>query len=109
MNSYLKGKNAESKAAQFLQNLGYKIIEKNFFCKGGEIDIVAFKNNTIHFVEVKSGKNFQPVYNITPQKLKRIIKCAHFYLKKHSIKSAYCISAVIIKKDEIEFLKNITI
>ncbi len=108
MNSYNKGKNAEKKAAEFLISKGYKIVEFNFFCKGGEIDIVTFKNGVFHFVEVKSGSGFEPVYNITPTKIKRLIKCIYQYIKKHKIKNAYTLDAVIIKNNKIEFIENIT-
>ncbi|WP_035003149.1 MULTISPECIES: YraN family protein [unclassified Lebetimonas] len=107
MNTKTKGNIAEQKAAQFLKNNNFKIIERNFYTKFGEIDIIAFKNSVFHFIEVKSGKNFEPVYNITPAKLQRIIKSAYVYLKKHNINSAFCIDAIIIKND-IEFIQNIT-
>ncbi|WP_035908167.1 YraN family protein [Lebetimonas sp. JS032] len=107
MNTKTKGNIAEQKAAQFLKNNNFKIIERNFYTKFGEIDIIAFKNSVFHFIEVKSGKNFEPVYNITHAKLQRIIKSAYVYLKKHNINSAFCIDAIIIKND-IEFIENIT-
>jgi len=109
MNTFKKGRAAESKAAEFLEQQGFKIIEKNFYCKGGEIDIIAFKNDTFHFIEVKSGINFEPVYNITPQKINRITKCLLRYIQKNKITSAYCISAVIIKQDCIELIENLTL
>jgi len=108
MNSKNKGYIAESKACEFLENLGYKIVDRNFYCKGGEIDIIAYKNEVFHFIEVKSGKTFEPIYNITPSKLRKIIKCAHFYMKKQSINSAFCIDAIIVK-DKIDFIQNLTI
>ncbi|NPA12166.1 MAG: YraN family protein [Epsilonproteobacteria bacterium] len=103
-----KGYIGEQKAADYLQNQGYRIIEKNFYCKGGEIDIIAYKNDTLHFFEVKSGKG-EPVYNITPVKLRRIIKCAEFYILKNNITFAYTISAVIVKNDSIEIIENLTL
>ena len=108
MNTKTKGNLAEDKAVKFLINKGYKIIDRNFYFKGGEIDIIALKDDIIHFIEVKSGKNFEPVYNITPLKLKRIIKGATIYMKKHNLKNAFCIDAIIIK-DSIEHLKNLTL
>jgi putative endonuclease len=109
MNTFAKGKEGENKAVKYLQTHGYKIVEKNYYCKGGEIDIIAHKNEVFHFVEVKSGIGFEPVYNITPAKIKRIIKCIYQYLKKHKIKSAFCLDAIIIKENDIEFIKNITL
>ncbi len=108
MNTKYKGKKAEEKAVKFLEKNGFKIVEKNFYCKNGEIDIIAYKNDVFHFIEVKSGKTFEPIYNITYKKLSKIIKCAYFYIQKNNIHSAFCIDAIIIKK-EIEFIENITI
>ncbi len=53
MNSREKGDQTETIAASFLQNNGYKILARNVYFVGGEIDIVAFKN-ILTFVEVKS-------------------------------------------------------
>ena len=108
MNSRNKGNIAENKACEFLKNKGFKIVERNFYCKGGEIDIIAYKDNTLHFVEVKSGKSFEPIYNITKSKLKKVINCAYFYMKKNKISSAFCIDAIVIKNEKIDFIENIT-
>ena len=108
MNSTIKGKLAENKAIKFLKKRGFKIIKQNFYFKGGEIDIIATKDDVIHFIEVKSGKNFEPIYNITPSKIQKIIKGAYIYLNQNRLNLAFCIDAIIIK-DEIEFIENITI
>ena len=108
MNSRSKGFLAEKRAIEFLENRGFKIIDKNFYTKLGEIDIIAAKNNTLHFIEVKSGKNFEPIFNITPSKLQKIIKTAYIYLKKNKIDMPFCIDAVIIKDKNIDFIENIT-
>ncbi len=99
---------AEEKATRFLQAQGFKILDRNFTIRGGEIDIIALKDATLHFVEVKSGANFEPVYNITSTKLERITKTAHTYIKAKSFDMPFCIDAIIIKQD-LEFLENITI
>ncbi len=108
MNSKNKGNIAEDKAVKFLENLNYQIIERNFYTKFGEIDIIAKKDNVLHFIEVKSGKNFEPIYNITPTKLSRIIKTLNVYLKKNKLNNPYQIDAIIIK-DNIELIENISL
>ena len=50
------GKKGEDAAAAFLQKKGYKILQRNFHIKGGEIDIVAEKDNTLVFIEVKTRR-----------------------------------------------------
>lgn len=56
-NNYLKGKLGEDIAESYLLDKGYEILRKNFKIKKAEIDIIAYKNNDISFVEVKSRTN----------------------------------------------------
>lgn len=104
-----KGNEGEDKACLFLEQHGFEIIERNFFSKYGEIDIIALKNKIIHFIEVKSGENFEPIYAITLKKIQKIQKSLQYYLLKNNPQSDYCIDAVIIKKDHIELIENITL
>ena len=104
------GKQSEDRAVDFLQAKGFAIVDRNFYAsKLGEIDIIALKGSVLHFIEVKSTqKSFEPIYNITPTKLNRVIKSAQFYLKQKKLKYAWVIDALIIKKDKIELIENIT-
>ncbi len=103
------GNIAEDKAVKFLQKSGFGIVDRNFYSKFGEIDIIALKNRVLHFIEVKSGKNFEPIYAITPQKIDKIIKTVNFFLLKNKMDIDYCLDAIIIKDKEIEFIENITL
>ncbi len=103
------GNIAEDKAAKFLQKSGFSIIERNFYSKFGEIDIIALRGRILHFIEVKSGKNFEPIYAITPQKIDKIVKTINYFLLKNKMDVDYCIDAVIIKNKEIELIENITL
>ena len=105
-----KGDIAEEKAVVYLKKMGFKIITQNYFAKKmGEIDIVATKNSVYHFIEVKSGKGFDPVYNLTPSKLHKVINSAQLYLKQHHIHLSFCIDAIIIRNEQFEFIENLTI
>jgi len=105
-----KGNVAEQRAAIFLQENGYTIIEQNFYSRFGEIDIVAFKDEVLHFVEVKSALDYErAIQNITPQKLSRIIKTLHAYLKKNALHVDFMVDAVIVTPTNIEIVNNITI
>lgn len=106
--SRLKGAQAEDRACAFLCQHGFEIIERNFFARYGEIDIIAQKDGILHFIEVKSGDNFEPIYNITPSKLQRLARAIDSYLLKYQPTQAYCLDALIIKRDSIDFLENIT-
>ncbi len=107
----LFGDKSENLATQFLEQEGFIILERNYFArKLGEIDIIAQRENILHFIEVKSGKaDFDPVYNITPAKLRKVINSAHYYMKTKNLDVAFSIDALIIRVDEVEFLENVTL
>jgi len=105
------GNHSEDMASRFLQESGFVIVERNYYArKLGEIDIIANKNGVVHFIEVKSSKgSFDPIYNITPSKLHKLINSAHYYLKTHKLDMAFCIDALIIRDGDIEFIENVTL
>ena len=84
----------ENIACRFLENKhDFKIIKRNYRKKWGEIDIVAEKNNVLHFVEVKTvscetdfdiEKSKNPEENIHAWKLKRLSRTIQSYLLEHS-------------------------
>ena len=105
------GDRSEDLATLFLEQEGFVVVERNYYArKLGEIDIIAQRDGVLHFIEVKSGKaEFDPVYNITPAKMRKVINSAHYYLKAKSIDMPYSIDALIIRGDEVEFLQNVTL
>lgn len=104
-----KGDIAENQAVSYLQDRGYTLVEQNYNTKMGEIDIIMTKDNVYHFIEVKSGVGFDPIYNLTPSKLKKVIKTSYAYIKHHKLSHAFCIDAVIVREGTIDFLENITL
>lgn len=73
----------EEQAAKFLRRKGYAILERNFSCRYGEIDIIARKRGIIAFVEVKLRKNdnfAQAKEFVTCAKRRRIITAAQLWL-----------------------------
>ena len=82
----LKGKAAEDQAALFLKNQGYKIAERNFTVRGGEIDLIAWEGKTLCFVEVKSRRSAEygyPAEAVNRLKQRRLIRAAQLYLQLH--------------------------
>lgn len=76
----------ERKAANYLKLHGYKIIEKNFSCRHGEIDIIAENRSYLLFVEVKlrkSSDHGEAREFVTYSKQRRIIKAAQLYLQQN--------------------------
>ncbi|MGB5506687.1 MAG: YraN family protein [Sulfurovum sp.] len=105
------GDESETLANRFLEQEGFLIVERNYFArKLGEIDIISSREDVLHFIEVKSGKaDFDPVYNVTPSKLGKVINSAHYYLKTKDLDLAFSIDALIIRHDEVEFIENVTL
>jgi len=80
------GARGEELATTFLLKSGLKIIEQNFRCKGGEIDIVAKDGSTLVFVEVKTRKTLTygvPQLAVTPFKQRQISKAALTWLARN--------------------------
>lgn len=88
----LLGHYGEDKACSYLETNNYKIIERNFRCRQGEIDIIAkdFKKNELVFVEVKTriSSNFgRPAQAVTYVKQRHIFNVAKYYIYLNSIKN----------------------
>lgn len=89
-NDYNKkiGNAGEKIATRILVKKGYKIIEKNFLCRQGEIDIIAKKGNEYIFVEVKTRRNTRygkGIDAVTIEKQKHIWNSAKYFLYIHNL------------------------
>lgn len=80
------GSLGEDFACNFLTSKGYKIIERNFRSRFGEIDIVAAKDTKLIFIEVKARRNLKfgcPEEAVTENKIRKISKTAEYYMLLH--------------------------
>ena len=87
------GKRGERAARLFLRLRGYRILERNFLCPLGEIDIVALKRGVIVFVEVRTrqeGSLVDPIESINDRKLARIVDAARYYLLVRRKRDTLC-------------------
>ena len=81
----VQGDAAEERACRHLEGSGFTIVKRNFRTRGGEIDIVARKEDALVFVEVRSREvpGFgTPEESVTPAKRRRIVAAARHYLSK---------------------------
>ena len=87
------GYKGEEMAAEFLQQKGYCILDRNWANKGRkELDIVAIKDDVVVFVEVKTrklGSVTTPISAVDDRKQRRICLAADSYLKSHHITLQY--------------------
>ena len=78
-----RGAAAEARAAQLLVEAGYRIVERNFRCKAGELDLVARDGDVLVFVEVRSRSDDEhgsAVEMIRRTKQRRVARVATYYL-----------------------------
>ena len=105
-----KGDIAEKKAINFLLEQNFRVVDKNFYSRFGEIDIIAIKDDVLHFIEVKSALSYEvAVNNITPKKISKLIKTAKIYMKKNNLNLDFCFDAIIITPEDIDIIENILI
>ncbi len=82
------GKKGEDEALRVLKKNGYRIIERNYRCRYGEVDLIARDGDTIVFVEVKTrgGDRFgPPQQSVDLRKQRHIISVSHTYLAHHAL------------------------
>ncbi|TQL47615.1 putative endonuclease [Homoserinimonas aerilata] len=80
------GRRGEEIAAAFLARAGYSILDRNWRCRHGEIDVIAFDGRDIAFVEVKTRTSVlfgHPLEAITPQKMARLRRLAGVWCEEH--------------------------
>ena len=86
METQLIGNFGEEAAAEYLKNKEYLILQRNFRCKSGEIDIIAVKDGSTVFVEVKTRKNSKYGYAsefVDYRKQEKIRKAAMYFIKNY--------------------------
>jgi len=105
------GNEAETLAAEALAVAGYEVIERNYSCRVGEIDIIAKKDGFICFVEVKyrNPRGYGTAIDaITKAKMRKILMTAKKYLYETENSDAdYRIDAVVINGDNVEIIPNV--
>lgn len=85
MRNYDLGKLGEDFAAGILEDRGFLILERNYRCPFGEIDIIAEKAGKLSFVEVKTRATLRfgrPAEAVNQQKQRRIRRAAGFYMQR---------------------------
>ena len=97
-----KGRETEDACCAYLQKHGLKLIEKNFHCRHGEIDLIMKDNKTIVFIEVRYRKNNDyggATESLTASKQKKVTSSAQAYIQNHSISEDVRIDFVAMTLD----------
>ncbi len=109
------GREGEDAAAKHLENEGFTIVERNYWQKWGEIDIVAQKKGKLHFVEVKAvsheTEGFAPEDRAGREKLRRLGRTIETYLLEREVphETDYQIDvlSVYLDKNEFDYIEDV--
>ena len=104
------GDDGEERALVYLQQRRLTLIERNFRCKGGEIDLVMQAARVVVFVEVRSrtvGRHGNAADSVTRSKQKRLIVAAQTYLQRYRHPPACRFDVVAIDGAVITWLQNV--
>ena len=103
------GAAGESRALAYLQDHGLELVECNFRCKTGEIDLIMRDGATLVFVEVRARADMRhggAAASVTPAKQRRLIRAAQRYLQRFRMPPACRIDVVAIDAGILTWLKN---
>jgi putative endonuclease len=109
LNTKKNGYIAENHAFHYLQMHGLQLIEKNYYCTLGEIDLIMQDREEIVFVEVRSRSKSvtNPIESIDFYKQTKLIKTAlHFLQKKKWLDKASRFDVIGINNNQLEWIKN---
>jgi len=106
-----RGEAAESLAADFLQRRGLTVLERNYRCRFGEIDLVARSGELLVFVEVRARTSEAfgaAAGSITATKRRRLVAAARHYLATHRADRACRFDVVLVRgaEQQVEWLTD---
>ncbi len=105
-----RGQIYEERVADHLRRQGYRILERNYRCRGGEVDIIALDGNELVFVEVKGGRTEDlghPAERFTRKKLRRILSCAHEFMERKGLRLSFRVDLVVVIEGRVDHFKNV--
>ena len=85
-NSKQTGQQAEDSACHYLKSQGLSLVERNYFCSRGEIDLIMKDNSTTVFIEVRFRRNTRfgsGAESVDYRKQKKLLATASNYLQKN--------------------------
>lgn len=105
----VSGQAGEDQALAYLQQQGLQLLERNFRCKGGEIDLIMQDGKVLVFVEVRvrsDGKFGGAAASVGSAKQKRLIIAAQVYLQRHTMPPPCRFDVIAFDDKKMTWLKN---
>lgn len=109
------GNAAEAAAARYLESRGVRIVDRNVFSRGGEIDLIGLDHDVLVFFEVRfrgHGSYGSGAESISQRKQQRLVRAASFYIHRHNLWQRDARIDVIamapgaLKKYKVQWIKN---
>jgi putative endonuclease len=108
------GREGERIAESYLKKKGYRLVERNYRCPMGELDLIALDRRVIVFIEVKTRSDFRfgvPIESVHPRKQRKMIQAALYFLSQrrlHDREARFDVVGVSWAKGraEVEHVKN---
>lgn len=100
----------EERALAYLQQQGLSLVDRNFRCKMGEIDLIMRQDAVLIFVEVRvraDDRHGGAAASITPAKQRRLVRTAQFYLQRLRELPACRFDVIAIDGDTLRWLRNV--
>jgi putative endonuclease len=105
----LTGQAGEDQALAYLARQGFQLVERNFHCRGGEIDLIMQKDGMLLFVEVRkraSGQFGGAAASVIPAKQARLKKAAQFYLQRYADPPPCRFDVIAIDGNQLNWISN---
>jgi len=105
----LSGQAGEDAALAYLQQQGLLLAERNFRCKGGEIDLIMQDGASLVFVEVRQRADTRhggAAASVTPAKQARLLRAAQVFLQRYRALPACRFDVIAIDGGQLAWLKN---
>jgi len=104
-----QGRAGEQAALRYLRRQGLALVEANYTCKGGEIDLVMRDGDSLVFIEVRQradGRHGGAAASITPAKIRRLLRAAQVYLQRFPALPPCRFDVVAIDGDRLEWIRD---
>ena len=106
----LRGQAAEARALAFLQQQGLQLLEQNFTCRCGEIDLIMRDKQTLVFIEVRQRSSAQfggAAASVTVVKQARLWRTAEYFLQRYATPPSCRFDLIAIQGNELSWIRHI--
>ena len=106
----LRGQAAEARALRYLQQQGMQLVERNFICRYGEIDLIMREQQTLVFVEVRQRSSMQfggAAASVTAAKQARLWRTAEVFLRRYATPPRCRFDLIAIQGGDLSWIRHI--